>query len=185
MPLNPNQFKQDVVAGQQDLSFVGSVVSCQVKTGESTALVAGQSVKIVDSAGGVPKVTARAANTDGTFGVIIRNLKDQTFPAESAVEVGLKGTVVYLTAGAAIARGAAVEINYDDDKVIANAGVNPVVGFAYDKAAADGDLIRVYLECPAVPSTLAQLSDVTITTPADTEVLKYDTGVWVNGTDAT
>lgn len=143
-----NSFKITPVQGQVDLSFAGSVVSARVKSTEPTALVAGQAIKLVDTAGGVPEVTALTANTDQAFGFVTRNLKDASFPAYASVEIGLQSTVVWMTAGAAIARGAKLEVVYTTNKVITNAGTNPVCGYAYDKAAADGDLIRVYVITP-------------------------------------
>lgn len=41
------------------------------------------------------------------------------------------------------------------------------------------------LEAETATLTLSDLTDVTITSAQDGEVLKYDTGVWVNGTDET
>lgn len=189
MTLTPNQFEQSVVAGMVDtaMSAAGNTIPCAVKGDESTPLVSGQSVKLVDNNAGLPQITARAANTDPIFGIVGYTTKSQSFAATERVEVFIKDTVVYLTAGAAIARGEQVEINYDDNKVITNAGVNPAVGFAMDKAAADDDLIRVYLFCPVVNYNLDQLADVNLTSPTDEEVLEYDTvtATWVNGTDDT
>jgi hypothetical protein len=152
MTLNINQFAMSTVQGQMDLQFNGSVISAQVDSTQATNLVAGQAVKLVDSAGGVPKVVGLAANTDSTFGYVIRNLKDVDFPAYAQLEIALQGSVMYMTAGAAIARGASIEVVYTTNKVITNAGVNPVAGYALDKAAADGDLIRVYVLTPAFQS---------------------------------
>lgn len=155
-----NSFKITPVQGQVDLNFAGSVVSARVKSDEATALVAGQAIKLVDSAGGVPEVTALTANTQQAFGFVTRNLKDQDFPAYASVEIGLQGTVIWMTAGAAIARGAKLEVVYTTNKVITNAGTNPVCGYAYDKAAADGDLIRVYVITPqfSAAQTIADIA---------------------------
>lgn len=152
MTLNINQFAMSTVQGQMDLQFNGSVISAQVGPDVVTALVAGQPVKLIDSAGGVPKITPLTANTDSAFGYVIRNLKDQNFPADQPVEIALQGSVMYMTAGASIARGVAIEVVYTTNKVITNAGTNPVAGFALDKAAADGDLIRVYVLTPGFQS---------------------------------
>ena len=63
-----NSFKITPVQGQVDLQFAGSVISARVKSDEVTALIAGQPIKLVDSAGGVPEVTALTANTQQAFG---------------------------------------------------------------------------------------------------------------------
>lgn len=165
MAINPNMFAMETVQGQIDLSFHSSVITCEVSSAQATALVAGQAVKLEDSAGGMPKVLALAANTDPSFGVVLRNLKDINFPALARVEVALAGSVVYMTAGGAIARGAKVEFVNSTLKVITAAGTNPVLGFALDKAAGDNSLVRVYILTPAVTSAetiadIAGLQDV-------------------------
>ncbi len=146
---NINQFAVTPVQGMTDLMWGGEgVITAQVKSDEAVALVAGQAVKLADVAGGPPVITALAANTDAPFGFVAYNLKDRTYPASSKVELALGGSVIYMTAGAAIARGAKVEVVNATFKVITNAGVNPVSGFALDKASADGDLIRVMIITP-------------------------------------
>lgn len=156
MVQNINQFSQTPVQGDVDLGVgaPGAIVTCQVTSDEAVALVAGQAVKLVDSAGGVPKVTALDANTDEVFGFISRNLKDASYPAGARCEVALQGSFMYMTSGAAIARGAKIEVVNSTKKVITNAGTNPVSGFAYDKATAADQLIRVYILTPGY--TLSQ-----------------------------
>lgn len=166
-----NSFKITPVQGEVDLQFAGSVVSARVKSSEATALVAGQAVKLVDTAGGVPEVTALAANTDSTFGFVTRNLKDASFPAYSSVEIGLQGTVIWMTAGAAIARGAKLEVVNSTKKVITNAGTNPVCGFAFDKASADGDLIRVYVITPGFQTSQVVADIAGLQAALDTRVV--------------
>lgn len=148
MALNINQFKLSTVQGQLDMEVAGTVISAQVDAAQGTALVAGQAVKLATTSGGVPKVVGLAANTDQAFGFLTRNLKDQSDPAGAACEIAMFGSVMWMTAGAAITRGAAVEVVYTTTKIITSAGTNPVVGFALDKASADGDLIRVYVQAP-------------------------------------
>lgn len=145
MTQNINQFVQTPEPGDVDLQFHGSVVSGMVVSSQVVDLVAGQAVKLVDNASPIPAFASLAADTEAAFGFVVRNLKDQDFPAYSRLEIAMPGTVIYMTAGAAIARGAKVEVVSATNKVITNAGTNPVVGFAYDKAAADGDLIRVWI----------------------------------------
>lgn len=179
MAINPNMFAMETVQGQLDLSLISSVITCEVSASQAVALVAGQAVKLEDSAGGLPKVLALAGNTDPSFGVVLRNLKDMDYPANARVEVALASSTVYMTAGAAIARGAKVEFVNASKKVITAAGVNPVLGFALDKASNDGDLIRVYILTPATtsPETIADIAglqdvlDVTVRTARVTATL--------------
>lgn len=149
MTLNPNQFAMTNEKGSTDLGFLKNVVSCAVSASESGELVAGDAVTIEDSAGGVPKVLLATADNADMFGFVTRNLKDQNRVAGEPLEVAIKNTVMVMEAGAAIARGAKVEFDVSAKKVITSAGTNTIVGWAYDKAAADGDLIRVYIETPA------------------------------------
>lgn len=165
---NINSFGQTTVQGQLDLQFQGSVISARVASSQVAALIAGQAIKIEDSAGGVPAVLSMAANSDPIWGFVIRNLKDQNDPAYARLEVALEGSVMYMTAqtaNPAIARGAPVEYDYLTNTVLAWGGINQVIGYAYDKAASAGDLIRVWIKPPAFTSSnAARTVNVTATT---------------------
>lgn len=145
MTLNINQFNQSTVAGEPDLQFPGSVVTARVSTNQVTALVAGQAVKVEDTTGPLPNVLATAALTDPVWGIVLRNLKDASFPALAALEIGRDNTVVYLTASAAISRGVPVQIDPSTFQIATWDGVSTPIGEAYGKATAQGDLIRVWL----------------------------------------
>lgn len=146
--LNINQFSQTTVQGQMDLEFAGSVIAAQADAAVVTSLVAGQAVKLATTAGGVPKVIALGANTDQAFGFVARNIKDQNYPAGANLELAMFGSVMHMTAGGAITRGASVEVVVSSTKVITSGGTNPVVGFSLDKTLADGDLCRVFIQAP-------------------------------------
>ena len=143
-----NQFALSQVQGALDLQIHSSVISCTVDAAETTQLVAGQPVKLATTGGGTPNVLALTANTDKTFGFVVRNLKDQSRGAGEQLEIAIEGSVMYMTAGAAITAGAMVEVVYTTNKVITSAGTNPAVGVVIDKAAADGDLVRVLVKTP-------------------------------------
>lgn len=146
---NINQFKQSPVKGQQDMSFNSNTVSCQVASDEAVALVAGQAVKMVDSAGGVPKVTACTADEDDVFGFINYDVKSPSFPANARCEVSaLQGNCQIMEADAAIGRWGEVMIVVAGQKVTPATATNRIVGRAYDKATAQGDLIRVVIMLP-------------------------------------
>jgi hypothetical protein len=146
-----NQFGQSNVPGVLDLqSRGGSIFTCQVSSSQATPLVPGQAVKLDTSSNdGVPKVLGLTANTDATFGFVVFTVKDQTFPAYSNVEIASLGTVMYMNAGAAITRGAPVEVQYTTNDVITNAGTNEVVGIAYDGASGVDKLCRILILPPA------------------------------------
>lgn len=144
-----NQFSQAPVKGQLDLRFNGQTITGQIDSSESGELVPGQPVKLVDSAGGIPKVIACTADSDEVFGFINYSIKDQKFVALDAVEISVfRNNVMYMEASAAIARGASVMPVITGSKVATAAGGGRIVGTALDKAAADGDLIRVVIDLP-------------------------------------
>lgn len=178
MALNQNQFTQATVQGQMDLKFQPSVLSCQIDTTSAGALPAGQAVKIVDSAGGIPKVVECAADTDDVFGFLIYDMRRATFEVGDKVEVAaLRGNVMYMTASAAIARNAKVAIVVASDKVVTATTTKVVVGRALDKAAADGDLIRVVIDLPGVSasaSAFAQAAHQANSVAADVAAMVVD-----------
>jgi len=141
-----NQFSQAPEKGSSDLQTQPNTIPCQVLSTEAVALVPGQAVVISDTAGGAPVVTLAATDTDEIFGVVITDFKDSDFPASAPVEIASDYNVVYLEAGAAIARGARVQYEVTGEKVITAVTGKTVVGNALDKAAADGDLIRVMIK---------------------------------------
>lgn len=145
MTQSPNQFSQTEIQGQLDFLLNNNVIAGMVDTTQATALVAGQAVKIVNGPSKIPTFVALAANTDQTFGFVVRNLKNQSFGTLQAFEIALNDSVMYMTSDAEINRGAAVEVSYTDNTVITSAGINPVVGYALDQATASGQLIRVYI----------------------------------------
>lgn len=150
MTQTPNQFNQTPQKGDVDLiTSTGATLTVRLASGSAT-VVPGEAVKIVDSTSKVPEVTALTADTDSSFGFVLRNFKDEDREAGENLEIGIAGQVVYLEAGAAIARGAGVEVDASTKKVITSAGTNPIVGTALDKVAADGDLIRVLIATPIV-----------------------------------
>lgn len=149
MALNQNQFAQIPVLGMLDQSFNTDSVSCVLNSG---TVVPGQSVKLVDSAGGVPKVAPVTSDSDIVFGFVNYNIKNASFSAGAALEVSLLNNVIYLQATEAFDRGAKLK------GVVATVGGvaaavqgegSPIIGWAFDKAVNVGDLVRVFLACPS------------------------------------
>lgn len=148
MSLNMNQFAMTPVQGQIDLP-VGPVIAAEIDASSAGSLVPGTCVKIVDSAGGIPKVVEIAADTDAVFGVIAYDRQHPTFSDYDKCQLGvMRNTVMYMTASAAIARGASVMPVVASTKVATATSNKRIIGYALDKAAADGDLIRVVLDLP-------------------------------------
>lgn len=142
MSQNPNQFQQSVTKGQVDARFSPTVLPCEAS---EDGLKPGMALTIVDSAGGVPKVAAAVADTDLIFGFVSYNIKNAVFNTGDPLEVAMEGTILYLEAGAAIARGAKVMPVVTGEKVITAIATKPICGVAIDKATEDTQLIRVYV----------------------------------------
>ncbi len=148
--LSQNQFAQTPYVGVVDLRFPYNTVAVQIDATETGTLYPGTPVKIVNSVGGVPKVIACTANTDDCIGYLNFNMKNTSFVAGDAAEMSSDGNCIWLYATAAISRFAKVRVNILGNGVapLAASGGADIVGFAYDKATAGGQLIRVMLRCP-------------------------------------
>ena len=146
MTQNSNQFAQSTEKGllSPTNGSVDAGFSCQVVTGESTALVHAQAVKFSDTASKTITITAATANTDKIFGFLAYDVKKTSYKAQELVKVFTDGACMTMEAGAAIARGAAVQIVPTGQKVITKAS-GTTIGTVLDKATADGDLVRVLI----------------------------------------
>lgn|SRR5574343_728394 len=151
MTISQNAFEPSPTQGQMDMKSNFNTIGAQIDSSEAGALVPGQAVKLVDSAGGVPKVIACTSDADDVYGFINYSVKDVEFVAYDKVEIStMRDNVMYMTAGAAIARGGNVAVVIASKKVIpaVAASGKRIIGRAFDKAAADGDLIRVIIDLP-------------------------------------
>lgn len=134
------QISQGSTVNKQTMQIYASSVAT---FGSATA------VKLVDNANPLAGVE-KAAATDAIIGFLTYNVIDNTPIAGDLVQVAMNDTEMYMEAGAAIARGAKLEIVASGDKVITSAGTNKIVGIAMDKAAASGDIIKVRILSPLV-----------------------------------
>ncbi len=150
--LSQNQFAQSPYVGQVDLRYNYNTVSVQIDVAETETLYSGGAVKIVDSAGGVPKVRKCTADNDQVLGFINFDIKSQGFTAGMMAEISMAGNVMFLYATAAIARGVRVVLDVTTSGGVAAAtgsGSERIVGWAFDKASQAGQLIRVHLLTPS------------------------------------
>jgi hypothetical protein len=147
---NPNAFAQSPQLGMIDQHFDYDTMECEVDISQSTPLYAGQAVKMVNSANGVPKVVACTSNTDQVLGFINYDIKSQLFSAGNRCEISGGGNVIYLYATGVISRGAQVCLAYQYlGGVQATGSSSTVVGWAYDQGVAQGTLMRVRLSTPS------------------------------------
>ncbi len=150
--LSQNQFSQSPLVGMIDMRFPYNTMSVQIDASQATALYAGAAVRIVDSADGVPKVVGCSANSDEVLGFINFDIKTVQFLAGAMCEISMAGNVIYLFATGAIARGVRVSLDLTTMGGVRSAAGNTgddYVGWALDKAAAAGALIRVHLLTPS------------------------------------
>lgn len=140
-----NQFAPTAEKGQLTLDHNFNVFNCVVSANQATALVPGQAVLIEDAAGAAIPVTDIAAITDAVFGFVTYNVRTDSYSAGDEVKIAKSGTVMRMEASAAIARGAEVMVVISGNKVATKTSTNTTIGRALDKAAADGDLIRVLI----------------------------------------
>ncbi len=168
MTTDMNKFRMGPIQGDLDLSVpIGANVhSCVVASDETLTLEPGDAVYLKDSATGVPEVLKVDADTIVPWGFVVRDPKKSAYVAGDRLQIARRPAVMFMVAGAAIARGARVEYDADNDRVITSAGVNPVCGYAYDKASALGDIIRVEFE--------AMIGDVSV---ADDLVVTNDVSI--------
>lgn len=153
--LSQNQFQQSPTAGMIDLRFDYDTVSAQIDISQATALYAGAPVKIVPSSGSynaTPKVVGITATTDQVFGYINFDIKTVAYTAGSLCELSAAGNVIYLYSVGAITQMTQVVpslITMGGVSQVTGSSGSTIVGFAYDGAAAAGQLIRVKLNVPS------------------------------------
>lgn len=150
--LSPNQFAQSTLIGMVDQQYNYNTLNVQIDTSQATPLYPGMAVKIVDSAGGIPKVVGCSANADEVLGFINYDIKTVNYPAGALAQVSSAGNVIYLYATGAIARGIQVQLDVTTGggvAAIVGASGADVVGWALDKASAAGQLIRVHVTTPS------------------------------------
>jgi hypothetical protein len=148
MALSTNQFGILNTKGALTLAQNFNIVDCIVYASESGTLVPGQAVKLVDVAASAIIVQAIAANTDAVFGFVCDNFKVNEFTAGQAIKIAIKDCVMLMEAGAAIARGATLMPVVTGQKVVTQTSGKTAIGITFDKAAASGDLVRVYITTP-------------------------------------
>lgn len=153
MSLNQNQFKQSVVLGQIDLGLpAGQTIAVQIDSTQVGDVLPGQPMKRVSQTGSaLPKVVKATSQDDEVYCYIPYNQKEQKYVAGDRVEaVGPGGGVLYLRATEAIEAGAHLMIDPAQLGGVATVTAGKhIIGHAYDGAAADGDLIRVWTFLPA------------------------------------
>lgn len=147
-----NQLAQTTLKGKLDQQGNPNVFSGRVGQDQATALVPAQAVKLADTTSKIPEFLA-AATGEAIFGFVTYSLRKNSFAKGEALEVAAADCVMYMEANTTIAKGAEVETIASGQKVTTALGTNTKVGFAFDKASAQGDLIRVLIKTPCFNET--------------------------------
>lgn len=152
MVMNQNQFTMSTLKGSRLFGEAANVMTVELYNASATAeFVAGEFI-LLDSATGAnstPRAVKGTAVNDVFFGVILTNPLTESFYAGDRVEIGILGSHVLCEAAGAIAVGAQVSYDPTTKKVVNWVTGSPVpskVGIALTKAAADGDLISVFVK---------------------------------------
>lgn len=147
MALLQNQFLPSTLAGTKVSGT--NVISAEFYSATSTDTVSpGEFVTFSSTTNGqVTRVAKGSALTSAYVGVVLTNPLKDSYAVGDKLEIALLSTIVYCTASAAITAGASLQYAYSTGKVATNAsvGTNTTVGVALENAAADGDLIRVFI----------------------------------------
>lgn len=153
--ISQNSFSMSPFLGMIDMQFDYDTFSAQIDVSAASAVYrAGQAVKIVaNTSGGLPKVIGCTGDTDEVVGVINFDIKSQSFVAGSNCEISMSGNVVWLYANEAITQGARVCLYAASPGAVQATGHTArLMGWAFDGAAAMGQLIRVVLLTPSFVS---------------------------------
>ena len=154
MAQNMNQFVQTPVVGNLDLQtnpnpsvFTCRFVDASATTG--TTLVPGEGTLLIDRGAsdtpGPPIVDERAADANAIFGVKIYTTESNESASGAIVQIAGSGAVIFMNAGAAIARGASVALVLATPGNVVTQTSETVLGIALDKASAANDIIRVLI----------------------------------------
>lgn len=155
---NQNQLTPSVVLGQVSMVVNPTIISVRLNPASTAYFQAGTAVKYIDGVDGDILVDAVSGATDGPVaGVIIYNARNSKPVKGQMVEIAQAGSFVWLEASAAIARGANVSSapgvsgTTDPQVTTDTTSTHFITGVAVDKAAAEGDLIRVQLAFSKLP----------------------------------
>ena len=157
---NMNQFKQTAIVGELDLQSNPNpaVFTCRFvdasKT-DDTELNPGEPCKLIDQGSddivGPPIVDEMADDNDsGAFGLCVYSTKENNNTTGKIVQVATEGAVMWVEASAAIARGAKLAAVLAAPGEVVTQTDEDQVGIALDKAAADGDMLRMLVKPVAV-----------------------------------
>lgn len=133
--------------GMLDLAPNDNLFSCRIDPDSLSTLtnLNGAAFKLLDVAGQTFVVDLAAADDLNILGFLPFEVKKNSYVAGDFIRLAATQCIMIMEASAAIARGASVEIVPTGIKV-ATLTTGTLVGVALDKAASNGDLIRVAIK---------------------------------------
>lgn len=143
-----NQFNQTNEVGALTLLLNNNIFDGLVDADESGTLVPGNAVVMKDVASPKMKFELATALTDNIWGFVPYDVRIASYVANDVIKVAFNDCVMLMTASAAIATGVELQFDPSTNKVATKVAPNTSIGFALDKAAADGDLIKVLIKTP-------------------------------------
>lgn len=148
---NMNQFQMSPFIGMLDLKVgTTSVFSAQVDVTQSGLLFNGSAVNVVNGPNGIPTIVASTTDSDNIAGIIVYDIKSQSYAVGARCEVAFAGSCMWLYATTAITRFNQICLDLTSPgSVQAATGTNTIIGFAFDQATSYGQLIRVILTTPS------------------------------------
>lgn len=176
-PFQMNMIAPSAIKGFVDKVFSAFTVGAMVDPASVNTLVPGDCVKLSTAAGTGVYLVDKAAATDLTFGVVVYEVKKNSYVACDSLSIALPGTIILGEAGAAITRGDSLEFVAAGSQVITNAGVNPVMGRALNSASGAGKLLAVLVGGVTLGAVVASRgSVVTALTPGATVAIDSSLG---------
>jgi hypothetical protein len=143
-----NQFNITNIVGALTLLQNNNILSGLVDANESGTLVPGNAVLMKDVASKIPKFELATAKTDDIFGFIPSDIRTSEYVLNEPIKVAFNDCVMLMEASAAIAGGADLQYDPATNKVATRVAPNTTIGKCLDKAAADGDMVRVLIKTP-------------------------------------
>lgn len=142
-----NQTRPTSEKGMLDLGVNYNLFDCRIDPASVADFtnVNAAAFKIVDVAGKSIMVDLATLAADDIFGFVPYEVRKNSYAAGDFIRLASAQAVMKMEASALVARGADLEILPAGNKVLTNAG-GTSIGRALDKAAADGDLIRVLIK---------------------------------------
>lgn len=148
--LSQNQFAMSPYPGMIDLNNGdNNIVPAIIDDSQINPLYVSARVYTANNSSGIPSVLANSLSTAPT-GFIVYDQKSQAYIAGDRCEIARNGVCMFMYATTVIAREALVALDpatYYGVKALSSSG-NPIVGRAFDKATAPGQLIRVIILTP-------------------------------------